>query len=283
MPKKSNAKPRQIVVISDTHIGCQLALCPPAGFQLDNGGVYLPSSIQKKLWTMWESFWGWVDETTEGEPYDLIHNGDVIDGSHHNSTSQISHNLEDQRDWAINVLLPHVTRCRQLGGRYYHVRGTSAHVGESGCDEEAIAKTLEAEPNEDGQHARYDLWKDLDGSLIQSLHHVGTVSSAAYEATAVHKELTESYVEAARWGRRPPDMICRAHRHRFIQIMIPTAAGRAFAVVGPSWQLKTPFAFKVAGARISTPQIGGYIIKKTHGVLHTLERIWPIEPSKVEL
>ena len=243
----------------------------------------MPSDFQKKLWEMWEQFWKWVDEQTKGEPWDLVHMGDSLDGVHHNSTSQITHNLEDQRDIALDILRPIVAKCKKRGGRFYMIRGTPVHSGESGCDEENIAQQLEATPNKQGNHARFDLWKDLDGSTINFMHHVGTVSSNAYEATAVNKELTEMYVEAARWGYRAPDMICRAHRHRMIQIQIPTAAGRGWAVVGPAWQGRTPFAYKVAGARVSTPQFGGYIIKKTHGVLHTLEKVWSISHSEVEI
>ena len=274
--------PRMIVVIGDTHSGCKLALVPPAGAQLDGGGVYMPSPFQSKLWAMWQQFWKWVDIQTKGEPWDLVHMGDSLDGVHHNSTSQISHNLEDQRDIAVSVLAPVVERCKASGGRFYFIRGTPVHSGESGCDEEAIAKRLGAKPDKTGVHSRYDLWKDLDGSLINFMHHVGTVSSNAYEATAVNKELTEMYVESARWGYRAPDMICRAHRHRMIQIQIPTARGRGWAVVGPAWQGKTPFAYKVAGARVSTPQFGGYIIKHEHGFLYTVEKTWSIEPSETE-
>lgn len=277
------AKPRQVVVVSDTHFGSQLALAPPKGFTLDGGGRYLPSALQLKIWAMWEQFWEWVDVATEGEPWDLVHNGDVIDGSHHNSTDQITHNLEDQRKFAVEVLGPIVEKCRRGGGRYYHVRGTEAHIGQSGCEEEAIAKALGAVPQDNGNFARMELRKDVDGSIVQFLHHVGTVSSNAYEAAAVGKELAESFAEAGRWGYASPDMICRAHRHRFISIMVPTNRGRGWAVVGPAWQAKGMFAHKVAGARMSQPQFGGYIVKKSHGALHTLERIWSIDPPRIEL
>lgn len=285
MPKRKSAPsyPRFKVVIGDTHSGCRMALVPRGGVTLDGGGRYMPSPFQLKLHDMWDEFFEWVDEKTEGEPWDLIHTGDAIDGVHHGSTTQISHNMEDQRDIAIAVLAPVVARCRKSGGRYYHIRGTEAHVGQSGCDEEAVAKHLEAVPNAEGQCSRFEMWMDLQGSLIHFMHHIGTVSSNAYEATPVNKELMEMYTEAARWGQRPPDMICRAHRHRMLQIQVPTAQGRGWAVVGPAWQGKTPFAFKVAGARVSTPQFGGYIITKEHGFLYTLEKTWTISRSKVEV
>src|SRR5690348_14219963 len=201
---------RSLVVFSDTHCGCRLAVCGPDPIPLDDGGHYIPSVFQRKLYAYWREFFDtWVPEVTRGEPYDLLHNGDVIDGpGHHNSTTQISHNLEDQLVIAQALLHPEVERCRSLGGTYYHIRGTAAHVGSSSIYEEMLAKRLGAKPNAQGQHARYDLWKRVGGKggpLVHALHHIGTTSSAAHEASAVNAELSASYVEAARWNREPPD------------------------------------------------------------------------------
>src|SRR5947208_2195784 len=124
MAKKSV---RNLIVISDTHCGCRLGLHPPTSSRIDSGGWYQPSDFQKKMWRLWREFFdGWVPEVTRGEPYDLVHNGDAIDGVHHNSTTQISHNIEDQLRIAETVLRPEVDRCHAKGGGYYHIRGTEA-------------------------------------------------------------------------------------------------------------------------------------------------------------
>jgi hypothetical protein len=81
-----------------------------------------------------------------------------------------------------------------------------------------------------------------------------------YESTQVHKELIESFAEAGRWGDRPPDVVVRGHRHRYLKDTIPTARGEGHSIVLPGWQLKTPFAYRVAGARQSEPQFGGVLI-----------------------
>jgi hypothetical protein len=274
-----------LVVVSDTHCGCRLAICPPDGVALDDGGTYQPSQLQKKLWAYWREFWDeFVPEATRGEPFAVLHNGDAIDGVHHNSTTQISHNLEDQSEIAYQLMKPIVDAC---DGRYYHIRGTEAHVGKSAQEEERLAKRLGAIPNESGQFARYDLWKMVGPKLIHALHHVGTTGSAAYEATAVHKELTESFVEAARWSQQPPDCIIRSHRHRCIEITIPTSGqngeiSHAIAVVSACWQGKTPFAWKIPGARLSTPQFGGLVIRYAHGELFVRKYVRTVERSKVE-
>lgn len=48
-------KLRNLVVISDTHIGDGLALCPPR-CTLDDGGEYRQSGPQRELWRNWCHF-----------------------------------------------------------------------------------------------------------------------------------------------------------------------------------------------------------------------------------
>lgn len=280
-----------IVVVSDTHCGCRLGLCPGEGIALDDGGHYRPSRLQKKLWGMWREFWDeWVPWATRGEPYTIIHNGDAINGKPHGATTNVSDNRIDQQRIAERCILPE--REKKLVQEYFHIRGTEAHVGKAGEDEEALAITLGAKPNPQGMHARYDLWKSIgDGKLVHALHHVGTTGSAAYEATAVHKELVESFTEAVRWDDVRPDVIVRSHRHRCIEIKIPVGrhrksgqlgTGTAMAVVTPAWQGKTPFAWKIPGARLSTPQFGGVLIRWADGELFTRTKVWTVERSPTE-
>lgn len=257
---------RNLVVVSDTHCGCRLGVCRPEPIPLDDGGTYTASAFQQKMYAFWREFWDvWVPEVTRGEPYDVVHNGDVIDGVHHGSTTQVSHNIEDQLRIAAALMQPEVDRCRATGGTYYHIRGTGAHVGQSSLHEEMLAQRLGAKPNALGQHARYDLWKRVGGDggpLAHLLHHIGTTASAAHESSAVNAELIASYVEAARWQREPPDYVVRSHRHRSIAVDIDSAKGYAAAIVTPAWQGKTPFAWKIPGARLSEPQIGGIMIRR---------------------
>ena len=257
---------RNLVVISDTHCGCRLGLCGPGDIPLDDGGTYRASKFQAKLYSVWRQFWDeWVPEATRSEPYNVVVNGDALEGCHHRATTTISNNFEDQIRIAETVLRPEVERCRASGGTYYHIRGTEAHVGSSGVYEEQLAQRLGAKPNEHRQFARWDLWirvGDKSGPLVHLLHHVGTTGSAAHEASAVNAELTAMYVESARWGNEPPDFIVRSHRHRSIAVDLNSSKGYAAAIVTPAWQGKTPFVFKVPGARISEPQIGGILIRQ---------------------
>jgi hypothetical protein len=267
-----------------------VALCPPGKIPLDDGGTYEWSTFQKKMWSYWREFWDeWVPEVTRNEPYDLVHNGDCIDGVHHHSTTQISQNIEDQLTIAEMIMRPVVERCRKLGGTYYHIRGTEAHVGQSAVYEEQLAKRLGAKPNEQGQHARYDLWKRVGNHtkrtpapLVHLLHHIGSTGSAAHEASAVNAEMTATYVEAARWGKEPPDFVVRSHRHRSIAVDLHSYKGYAAAIVTPAWQGKTPFAWKIPGARVSEPQIGGIVIRQGDEEFYYRRRVWGFDRSAEE-
>ena len=271
-----------LVVVSDLHCGCRLALCPPEGAKVDDGGTYMPSPFQMALWGHWREFWDeFVPSVCHKEPFAIAVNGDAVEGNHHRSTTQISHNPADQENIAHSVIAPLMERCK---GRLYLIRGTEAHVGSSGCDEERLARRLGVVPSASDAYARWEAWLRVGPSLVHLAHHIGTTGTRAYESSAVLKELTEAYGEAAQWGEEPPDFIVRSHRHRHITVKIPTRKGGAEAIVTPSWQGKTPFAYKIPGARQSMPQFGGIVIRyhSKDKVTFARECVWSPRRPEVE-
>jgi hypothetical protein len=250
----------------------------PKGARLDNGGTYKPTKLQNKVWNFWNNYWKWVIQATKGETFSLLINGDIIDGHHHNSTHQWSHNLEDQCDHAYYILAP----VCDLACETFIVRGTPVHSGESGVDEERLAKRLGAVPTNEGQYSRNEIWLKMGDHIIHAAHHIGTTASSAHETSAVNAELTAMFTESGRWGHEPPSVIVRSHRHRCSEIRLPSQKGYATAFVTAAWQLKTPFAYKIAGARVTTPQIGGSLIRLGDEELHTRHKVWDIGRSRLE-
>jgi hypothetical protein len=249
---------RNLIAIADLHCGDQLAICPPK-ITLSNGGTYHASRFQMAIWDAWHEFWNeWVPMVTRGEPYVALLNGDGIDGRHHGSTHQISQNKADQANIAFEVLSPVVERC---GGRFYYVSGTPAHAGQDGEDEERLAERLGAVRDKTGNYSRYELYIQVGKALVHASHHIGVTSSMAYEATALGKEYNEFCAESARWHRPIPDIIVRSHRHRHIEVRVPTARGYGIIFITSAWQLKTPFIFRMPGGRVATPMIGGSLIR----------------------
>jgi len=270
-----------LIVISDIHAGCKLGLCPSDGVRLDDGGEYLPSKQQVEVWSYWQEFWeDWVPMVTKGEPFSVVNNGDSLDGVHHNAVTQISNNLTDQSRIAEKILKPVVEKCE---GRYYHIRGTEAHVGKSAQYEEKLAEDVGAKPSDTGQYARWDMWYRLGESraLCHFSHHIGGTGSSSYESTGVYKEMVEAFNEAGRWHDEPPDVVARAHRHRQFETRIATKKGYGISLVTPGWQLRTPFTFRLASGRAGTPQFGGYIIRcGDRDEIFTRFKVWKIERSR---
>ena len=283
MKKKTTMKSGpHLVVVSDLHVGCQLGLCPPDGAAIAEGGYYKPSPFQKKIAKMWHSFWyDYVPRITKGDAYDVVVNGECVDGVHHNAVTQWSHDLADQAAASLKILRPIRKLCK---GKFYIIRGTEVHSGQSGQWDEWIARELGAEPTKAGQYSRYELWKLVGKGLVHLTHHIGGTGSSAYESTAVYKELVEAYVEAGRWGDRPPDVIVRSHRHRHFSVEVATGGGKATSVVTPGWQGKTPFAHRIAGARQSQPMFGGIVLSwsRKEKFIYERHQVWRLERDAPE-
>lgn len=254
---------RQAIIISDLHCGCQYGLCPPRPIPLDGGGKYIPSALQGKVWQWWRKMWDeWIPQVTREEEFALVINGDTTDGRHHGSVTQISQNIHDQFNIAREILEPFAEK---VNGRFFMIRGTEAHTGVSGENEEMLADVLGAIPDSSGNHARYELWLRLvneTGPLAHIMHHIGTAGSTAYEPTALAREYSIECEESGRWGNPLPDFVVRSHRHRFSKVEFPTQRGYGESITTPGWQLKTPFTWKIAGGRMSLPQFGGILIRK---------------------
>ncbi len=270
---------RNLIVVSDTHCGCRVGLCPPGKVRLDDGGTYEASTLQRKVWRHWRQFWSeWVPEVTHGEPFAVVINGDSMDGVHHGAVSQVSQNLADQVAIAEKALRPVAEQC---DGHFYMIRGTEAHVGKSGQEEERLARLLGAVPDDEGRAARWEMFAEVGPGYIDIAHHIGTTSSAAYESSALAREMVSSFVEAGRWRQRMPDVLVRSHRHRHYEVKAPASGGNIRVVTTPGWQLKTPFVYRT-GFRKAPPQLGGILVRfNDEGVLYTREQVWTLGTTEV--
>lgn len=266
-----------LIVISDTHCGDQLAICPPK-IRLAHGGIYRYSKFQKTVWDCWNSFWKeWVPMVTRRNKFALLFNGDMVEGIHHGASHPITNNKADQANIAYEVLAPVID---MAGGRFYYVSGSRAHAGEAGEDEEKLAERLGAVPDETGRRSRYELFINVGKTLVHASHHIGITGSMAYETTALTKEYNEFCAESARWKRPIPDVIVRSHRHRHSQVSVPTANGYGIIFVTSSWQLKTPYLFRTPGGRVTTPTVGGSLIRSGDEEHFTRHRTWQTDRSK---
>lgn len=275
MSRKS-ARINNIVVISDMHCGCQLGLCPDE-VALDGGGTYHSSKLQKVVYGWWQEFWNdHVPKATRGEPFIVVNNGDALEGCHHGSTTQISHNLKDQRAIARELLEPVVKACK---GFYWHVRGTEAHVGPSAEHEEELARSLGA-LRLDGQASQQEVNIELGNHSINFMHHISTSTSPFARTGALQREITNHYVEVGKWGDAPYSMLVRGHRHTHDEISHRSNRGKVTVVTMPAWQLKGSYVYKI-GSRMTQPEIGGLVIRLADDELFTRPFVKRIQPPKV--
>ena len=269
-----------IVVFSDIHVGCSLAIMHPDGAECDGGRIVKPSKIQLAIYAVWREFWDkWVPRATNGEPFIVVNNGDTVDGSHHHATTQWSHNINDQRTHAELLIRPVVEACK---GRYYHIRGTEAHVGQSGEYEETLAKSLGAIKDEQGRYARWELLKKIGKYRVHFSHHIGTTSSAAHESSAINAEISAMFTNAGRIGTQPPDVVVRSHRHRCIEVRLPSEGGYKSSFTTAAWQAKTPYVYRIPGGRTGSSQIGGSLIRLGKEELHTRHLVRDIISCEAE-
>ena len=268
-----------IVAISDIHAGSTFALLPPHGVELDDGQVVLPNKYQSALWECWLDFWSHhVPTITKG--YDkkaVVINGDLIDGVHHRTIALVSNSWEVQEKLATEILSP---LPRHVGPTYV-VRGTEAHSDVGAQSEERIARAIGAKKL-DGHCSVYQLWIEAEGVLIQFAHHVGTTSSAAYESSALMREMVAGLVEAGQFNKKLPSLFVRSHRHRYCEVSVPAAEGKKTCIVTPGWQLRTPYIEK--WDRMRLPHIGGLVILIENGHYEVHTKLYPLpEPEPVRL
>jgi hypothetical protein len=259
---------KNIVCIGDTHCGSQAALMPP-GFRLMDGQSVVMSRRQVELWSWWQEFWRFVDRVTDGEPYIVVHNGDIIDGAHHGCVQLVTNNVGSQRHMAEMLLEPVVKKA----AAFYSVAGTAAHAGQSNSDEESVAKHLGAIPDGDGRYARQDLWIELGRDLIQFAHHIGTTSSQAYKSSPAMRLMASMYGAAGEWGFRPPTIMIRSHAHDYVEVKRPNCR----VIVCPAWQLKSDWMWGKDTA--SLPIIGGLVIKSGDEGTHIREFVRTPKPT----
>jgi hypothetical protein len=240
----------------------------------------MPNKFQLGVWSFWEHFWGtWVPHiTADAKIRAIVINGDAMEGLHHNMTGVVSTSKENQRNAAKEILEP----LRTISKNLFLVRGTEAHGGGQGEDEEELGRALRTIKTEVGDRTWWQVWFELGEHTFQFAHHIETTSSAAYESSAPMREMVTGLVEAAQWGRPMPDVFVRSHRHRFIEIPLPTIGGRIRLVVTPGWQLRTPHVEK--RDRMRMPHIGGVVFITENGTCQVHERLYRVpEPEPIRL
>lgn len=199
-----------------------------------------------------------VKTLRKGKQVKLIHNGDAVDGSHHNNVDVCTHDLKEQCDIHVELMNEFQKRIKwQSGDELYYTEGTQVHTQDCESD---IAKELNAVP--DGDNYAWDILKlHSNGVLSMFVHHGPTRGKGAMEGSPMRSWLKQFYEDALKDGTPIPDIIYTGHVHD------PTWSNYIYrnrmefkvihGIILPSWQSKTRYARMQAP--VSVNKIGGVI------------------------
>lgn len=202
----------RLLFVGDLHVGSTVAIA-------DN--AHTTTAEQGWLRECWQD----MTKRARAKPYTLMLGGDLIDGPAHHGNLQTWGNHYEQRDAAIELLLPLVTK----GQAVYAIRGTEAHVGDDGEDDRTAARELGAK---DLGHSAI---LDIGGTRLWWAHSGLSVGRLAWTET-------NSLATACRnavYSPQPPRFIIAHHAHR---APVPVTVCGITAAITPCWQTQTAWA-----------------------------------------
>jgi hypothetical protein len=271
--------------LGDTHCGSTVGLCPEEGLELDDGGWYQPNKSQIWLWHNWLDAWKRVKKMRgRKQKLHIVVNGDAIDGDHHR-TAQIASRLTGIH---IACFLESMRIPLALKPDSIHIiRGTAAHVGESGNTEEGIARALKSQgwpvvgDPDTGQMSSY--WRKVTiGDVDFDVKHHGRMGRRAHTKGPYMRwyaqDICFNYMMD---GVTPPDIAIRSHFHQFADSgKIHKIKTRVIAL--PAWQLATEYVHRVAE---SMADVGLVCVSIEDGKEYSVEPILyaPERPTQMRI
>jgi len=258
-----------LVEVCDIHGGGSTAICPPEGFETDDGGRQLPSRAQ--VW-IWEHFMAALGEIKALKrrlrPASMVVgvNGDAVDGFHHpRSNAQYMSPLESHHvRLAHRVLTEAFTALRP--DAVHMTRGTGAHVGKAGTLEEGLARVLRGEgwpmiaDPDTGQVTSYARRFELGGLLIDQRHH-GRMGQRAHTRGPYARWYAQDIeMEHRLDDDRPPDLVLRSHLH----VYEDSGRGHRWktrVISLPCLQLATEYTHRIAAERLADIGIVAIVIR----------------------
>lgn len=241
-----------VVVVQDMHINSSIGLCVPS-LPLDDGGQYRASRSQRWLWDCWTDFIAKV-RSIENHRIVVVLNGDTGELDVRRRSSQlVSPNKATIQRLAIDVLSPLV----DIAEAVFVIRGTLAHVGKSSWLEEAIAQDFDnVVPCSEGVASWWHLRHVYSGVRFDMCHHARMGSMMRTQANYANVLAFDTITAYHAMEEVAPNIIYRGHNHR--RADSGSNFEKTIAIMGPAWQLKTEFVYRIGGEN-SISDIGGDI------------------------
>ena len=241
-----------LVLTGDLHVNSTVALCPPK-VELDDGGVYHASDKQLWIYERWVEFWNLAERLQREHKCKVttVINGELADDNYHSTTQLISKHTGDMAKASLLLLEP----VAEFSDELIVTRGSEAHSGRNASLDNALARSLGATRDSQGQHARWLYRGVVEGVRLDVAHHPGTGHARPWTKGADANRLAQMVM--ARYVQRemlPPHLAIRGHNHKPSDSYDnhPTRA-----IILPSWQLDTSFGHRLGGDFLP---IGGMLL-----------------------
>jgi len=237
-----------VAVISDTHIGSTVALCPP-NLYLDDGQSIEQSKAQKWLWCNWKDF---IDFSTHlNKKLYIFHLGDVFENAHHEKTQLWSINEADWKKAAYETFSDFFSKAQHR----FVIRGTPAHAKTGASLEEEFALSVKAEQ----ENERWSTWtrKVYVNDVLFDLAHKGPVGQLPWTiSNPLNRLAFEVIANCCSRHTKLPDIILRSHNHTY-----GTSSDNCPVLVisMPAWQLCTEYIQTHNPVKMSS--IGGIVFE----------------------
>jgi hypothetical protein len=175
-----------------------------------------------------------------GDPIFVVHLGDVTHGNVFPKAERVSSRLYDQVIIATDVLFPLFNLPNVIGGRI--LAGTSVHSFDHGQSERMVANLLNDEVHHHNVKVHNHLYLGIFGIKADLAHHgPGPGLRNWLKGNTLRLYSLSIMDDALKEGDDPPDIIVRAHQHRYVATHATRwARGRSFhtwAVSMPGYML----------------------------------------------
>lgn len=251
-----------LAAVSDLHVGSTVAICPPGGIALEDGGRYQPNVAQVWIWDQWLRYRAVLAGYRKaGWKVVLLVNGEFIDGLHHESSQLAANSPEIMASAALEVVMPLVKEAHTL----YVTRGTEAHSGKGAAADYAIARELGAVVDAStGMSAAYQWRIDVGGVIVDAAHHVTGGVRMTTRGNNIRAEMQDAILAGC-----APDIMIRSHVHNYAD------TGRMFwprqGIVTPAWKLKDSFSHRIT--RLPAREVGGVVVEIENGAASMVKPI----------
>lgn len=243
-----HAKPKKLLLISDTHGGSKFGIWPePIWMETGPpGGQRIRNSDQRYLLACWQTMLKEVPRKLDA----VIHLGDATDGrARKNFLDDTFEKVPTRQAEGMELLLDDVVRRAKL---YYQIMGTEYHSGQFAEAEQTLAKNLHGVKSDHGEYAWLSLNRMIEGIAINAGHHTGV--PLIYRETPLGREGLFSAV--APHLRTKPSLVIRGHVHYFCHV----EHSRVHIVTVPCWQTQTTYMKKKSEFRM-VPDIGYVLVE----------------------